>query len=172
MRGAMGIPENFCALCAQHQKTCCQTREVYITPGDVRRIEAHTGRTGFWEFRIPADPEYLDQSDDPAWAGFVFRPDGSRRILRHQPDGACMFLGPAGCLLPLEIRPLVCRLYPYQYNEQGLLAELAGGCPTHLLRPGQDLLTVLHVTPEDARRWHSQLYREIRLEKAPACASV
>jgi len=168
----METTENFCAQCARHQKTCCQTRQVYITLGDVKRIETYTGLSGFWEFRLPDDPEYLDQSDDPAWAEFVFRPDGSRRILRRQDDGACMFLGPAGCLLPLEIRPLVCRLYPYQYNEQGLMPELATGCPTHLLPPEKDLLAVLQVTPEDARRWHAQLYREIRLEKAPACASV
>lgn len=164
--------ETFCAQCARHQKTCCQTREVYITPGDVKRIEGHTGFTGFWEFRKPEDPGYLDQSDDPAWGEYVFRPDGSRRILRRQEDGACVFLGPAGCLLPLEIRPLVCRLYPYQYNEFGLLPELAAGCPTQLLRPGEDLLAVLQVAVEDARRWHAQLYREIRLEKAPICASV
>lgn len=168
----METTQNFCAQCAQHQKTCCQTREVYITPGDVRRIEAYTGLSEFWEFRTPDDPEYLDQSDDPVWAEFVFRPDGSRRILRRQGDGACMFLAPGGCLLPLEVRPLVCRLYPYQYNEQGLLVELAAGCPTHLLPAGQDLLTVLHVTAEDAWRWHAQLYREIRLEKAAVCASV
>jgi hypothetical protein len=88
-------------------KTCCQTAEVYVTRGDVRRIEEHSGRTDFHEFRQPENPIYQpdDQFDDPVWQENVFQPDGSRRVLKREAGGDCTFLGSAGCTLPLEVRP-------------------------------------------------------------------
>jgi Fe-S-cluster containining protein len=146
-------------------KTCCQTSEVYATPGDVERISSSTGRRDFTEFRVPVNSEYADQGDDSAWSEHVFREDGSRRVLKRQPGGDCTFLGPQGCVLPLETRPLICRLYPYDYSEQGIHDELAPGCPLELLRPGLRLLEELDIKLEDARRWHKQLYAEIRRER-------
>ncbi len=145
-------------------KTCCQTSEVYVSPGDVDRIAAHTGRTDFHEFRPAGDPMYVEQDDDPAWLEHVFRPDGTRRIMKRRPDGDCTFLGAQGCELPLEIRPLICRLYPYDYDERGIRDDLVHGCPLELLPPQQGLIEALDMNIEDARRWHRQLYREIRLE--------
>lgn len=158
------MTEHLCARCAAHQKTCCQSREIYTTPGDVERIAAHTGRRDFYAFRIPDNPEYLDQDDDPAWRDHVFRADSSRRTLNRQPNGDCTFLGPVGCVLPTEVRPLVCRIYPYDYTESGILGELAEGCPLHLLQPGQGLLQALDMKLADAVRWHGMLYAEIRDE--------
>ncbi|MBI2477885.1 MAG: hypothetical protein HYV60_04340 [Planctomycetia bacterium] len=86
-------------------------------------------------------------------------------MLKKTPDNDCSLLGPHGCTLPLEVRPLVCRLYPYDYDERGIRDELASGCPLELLRPGQVLLEVLGMKIDDGRRWHKQLYEEIRLEK-------
>ena len=80
-------------------------------------------------------------------------------------DGDCTFLGPQGCTLPLEVRPLVCRLYPYDYSQRGIRDELAPGCPLKLLRPGQGLIDEFDMNLDEARRWHQQLYEEIRLEK-------
>jgi Fe-S-cluster containining protein len=156
--------EFLCVRCARRRKTCCQISEVYATPGDVRRIAAHTGRDDFTEFRAPDNPEYLDQDDDPAWTEHVFRNGNSRRVLKRRPDGDCTFLGEQGCTLPYETRPLVCRLYPYEYTEAGIQDELADGCPLELLRPGQGLIEALDMNLEAARRWHRQLYTEIRLE--------
>lgn len=156
--------EFLCVRCSRHMKTCCQTSEVYATPGDVRRIAEWTGRDDFTEFRVPSDPVYLEQDDDPTWARYVFREDNSRRVLKREESGDCTFLGEQGCRLPLETRPLICRMYPYDYNERGLRDELANGCPLELLRPGQELIEVLDMKLDDARRWHEQLYDEIRLE--------
>jgi Fe-S-cluster containining protein len=157
--------EFLCARCARHMKTCCQTPEIYVTPGDFERIASHTGRRDFSHFRIPTDPVYLEVDDDPVWQEHIFREDKSRRVLKKMPDGDCSFLGPQGCTLPLEVRPLVCRLYPYDYDERGIRDELTRGCPLELLRPGQKLLEVLGMKIDDARRWHKQLYEEVRLEK-------
>lgn len=146
-------------------KTCCQTPEIYVTPGDAERIGNHLGRRDFWHFRVPTDPVYLEEDDDPVWQEHIFREDSSRRVLKKTADNDCSLLGPQGCTLPLEVRPLVCRLYPFDYDERGIRDELAGGCPVELLRPGQQLLVALDMKINDARRWHKQLYEEIRVEK-------
>jgi uncharacterized protein len=166
----MSTDEFLCVRCARHQRTCCQTAEVFVTRGDVRRIEAHTAATGFWEFRPPADPVYLhlEDDDDPLWRDNVFQPDGSRRVLRKQPGGDCTFLGPAGCTLPLEVRPLICRIYPFDYTADGIQDDLAPGCPLELLPPGQGLIEALTMNRADAERWHAQLYAELRQERLPA----
>ena len=76
-----------------------------------------------------------------------------------------MFLGTAGCVLPLEVRPLVCRLYPFDYTEDGIKDELSGGCPLELLQPGQSLTEALEMNRTDAERWHAMLYTEVRRER-------
>lgn len=157
--------ELICIRCARERKTCCQTSEVFVTKGDVRRIEAHSGRTDFHHFQYPEDPVYLDQSDDPTWERHVFREDGTRRILRRRPDGDCTFLGEAGCALPEDVRPLVCRLYPYLYNDQGL-DGVSTGCPSHLLRRDQTILDALDISLARAQAWHRELYTELRQEGA------
>lgn len=169
--------ELLCARCARHQETCCQNVEVFVTLGDVQRIEQTTGRCDFYEFRRPGHAVYANQQDDPIWCAHVFRSDGTRRVLRQQPNGDCTFLGPAGCVLPLGARPLVCRLYPYDYTSAGIHTRLARGCPVELLRPGQSLLAALNMNLEEARGWHRQLYHEIQLEagsvsEVASCTSV
>jgi Fe-S-cluster containining protein len=135
---------------------------VYVSPGDLSRIEAFTGRSDFVE-DVVAPPEYRDQEDDPAFQR-IFHSDGSRRVLRKRTNGDCTFLTPAGCSLPLEVRPLICRLYPFAYTGAGLSIELSEGCPIELLRPGQELLVVLDMKHEQAEEWRAQLYEEIAQE--------
>ena len=156
--------EFLCVRCARTQRTCCQTCEIYVSPGDVRRIAAFTGQTDFFEDRAPDSLIYADQDDDPAWRDNVFQPDGSRRIMRRGTNG-CVFLGAAGCVLPMEVRPLVCRIYPYDYDESGIKDELAPGCPLYLISAGQTLLTELNMNLQDAKRWREQLYDEISQEQ-------
>lgn len=157
--------EFLCVRCSRHMKTCCQTSEVYTSPGDVRRITEFTGQSNFTEYRAADDPVYLEQDDDPVWRDNVFRADGTRRVLKRRPGGDCTFLGEHGCVLPLETRPLICRIYPYDYTADGLRDRLAKGCPTELLAQGQPLLEALDIKRTDAERWHKQLYEEVRGEQ-------
>jgi Fe-S-cluster containining protein len=163
--------EFLCARCARHTRTCCQDTQIYVTPGDVERIAARTGRRDFYEFRLPDDPIYLDNADDPLWALHVFREDGTRRILKHEPNGDCTFLGEQGCTLPIEARPLICRLYPFDYNAEGIKPVLARGCPLELLLPGQLLLEEIAMDSGEAAKWHEQLYEEILAETPQMCPS-
>jgi Fe-S-cluster containining protein len=89
------------------------------------------------------------------------QPDGKRRVLRRQENGDCTFLGSAGCVLPLETRPLLCRLYPFDFNQTGIKTYLANGCPMELLQNGESLVLALDMNKKDAERWHQMLYQEI-----------
>lgn len=149
-----------CAKHAQMGKTCCQTCEILVTDGDQNRIAAYTGEREFFEYRAPDDPVYLEQDDDPNWLKWAFRPDGTRRVLKRQASGDCRFLGPQGCRLPVETRPLVCRLYPYTYTEAGI-DGVSDGCPTEVIPPGSTILEVLDMRRDDADRWHRMLYAEL-----------
>ncbi len=157
-----------CARCARRQKTCCQQTDIFVTLGDVERIAEHVGRRDFIEPRGARSPEYLDQDDDPLWRDTVFRPDGTRRVLKKRPNDDCSFLGPTGCVLPLETRPLICRLYPYDYTEAGIDDELGDYCPIYLLPPGVGLIEALDMRRTDAERWHERLYAELREERDAA----
>jgi len=157
-----------CVRCAQLGATCCQRSQVLVTQGDRQRITAFTGLSdaAFVEDARPQSAAYEPGDDDPVWRDHGFAADGTRPILRREPGGDCTFLGPAGCRLPLEVRPLVCRLYPFDYDHVALRPELADGCPTQLLRPGQSLLAALDMAREPAERWRSQLYAELRAQPA------
>jgi D-alanine-D-alanine ligase len=178
-----------CARCAQVQKTCCQLAEILVTDGDIARIEQHLAQHDlgqelgqhvgqedgpkdgqedgpFTEFREPVDPSYREfDPEDPNWVRLTVRADGTRRMLKRAGNGDCTFLGEHGCVLPTEVRPLICRLYPYAYDEAGLRGENSGYCPTNLLAPkGESMIDVLDIPRRDARRWHAQLYAELHLD--------
>jgi hypothetical protein len=63
----------------------------------------------------------------PALAGVM--PGGRRLRLELTGAGECLFLGPRGCRLPRQARPLFCRLYPVFVDARGRLALMAdAGC--------------------------------------------
>lgn len=151
-----------CTKCARHERTCCQDTEILVTDGDIQRIRDHENRADFWEYRAPSDPEYLrENADDPNWLRYTARADGTRPVLKHMESRDCTFLTPKGCCLPIEIRPLVCRLYPYDYTEQNIIGTVPG-CPLSLLEKGQTVIEGVGVELEDAKRWRRQLYSELK----------
>lgn len=122
------------------------------------------GRSDFHGKAHAGRPEYLPDGTDPDWARYVFGAALERSILLPVKDGPCGFLGPRGCIFPMEVRPLVCRLYPWEYDHEGLLG-LAGDCPRDLLGPGESLLGELGMADElEVRSWHRMLYAEMRQE--------
>ncbi|MBL7178641.1 MAG: YkgJ family cysteine cluster protein [Pseudomonadota bacterium] len=160
----MGTTKNLCADCSSHQKTCCQERDIYLTPGDLKRIQEYVRNENFYEFRIPSDPSYLAVTDDPMWKEHVFRLDNTRRVLKQDPVGNCIFLSPNGCIMSINERPLVCRLHPYEYNADGLCERLVPECPVYLLESGITLQDAIGLNPDQALQWHYLLYSEILME--------
>ena len=153
---------SICAQCAAIGKTCCQKCEILLTDGDIKRINAATGMTDFHEFRKPDNPAYLDQEDDPAWLHLAFEPDGTRRVLKRKANLDCQFLTKNGCRLDMETRPIVCRLYPYEYTEQGISGVCGSECPTHAMKLDKSLVDALSMNENDANRWRNMLYSELR----------
>lgn len=153
--------ESCCARCAQAGNTCCQKTEIYVTINDIKRIAACTSRIDFFEYRAPADPAYLSADNDPLWQRHVFRLDGTRRVLRQQPSGDCIFLTGSGCVLSLEVRPLICRLYPLTYRDAGIEIEPDERCPVQMLCHGKTVIEVFGISMEQAHRWYTDLYLEM-----------
>lgn len=132
-----------------------------VTEADKARIAAWLGPDSppFWEDRWPARPDQVDDGSDPTWT-VAFHMDGSRPILRHQPNRDCVFLGPTGCRLPTETRPLVCRLYPRIFDERGFIG-LDNACPAEVIPEGLSIMDLIDMDPDRAERWRRQLYSEI-----------
>lgn len=163
----MCVEKRLCGICARIGKTCCQGRDIYVTSGDVARIADYLGDQDFFEFRKVSDAAYFENQDDPIWMEHVFRADASRRVLKIALSGDCRFLTTTGCVLPVEVRPLVCRIHPLEYHAGGFHPWFEDGCPVHLLPSGETLSQNLGITEAEAALWHRMLYSEILLEKAP-----
>jgi uncharacterized protein len=71
-------------------RNCCHDKLIQVNPYEIARLARHRGISTTEFIR-----DYLERA--------VY--------LRRQADGACVFLGPDGCMVHTD-RPLVCRLYP------------------------------------------------------------
>jgi len=109
--------------------------------------------------------DYLDQDHDPLWRQYVFHNDATRRVLKQKSNGDCLFLTLAGCCLPMEVRPLVCRLFPHLYTAEGISGlwdpqcEAARSKPVDMLYGG-----IAGIASSAAESWHQMLYQEIEWE--------
>ena len=156
----MNDEESLCSRCAREGVTCCQFTRIFLTRGDMERITA-SGVRDFHEYvNIPwaGDAEL-----DPAWRR-TFRADGQRRVLRHHPDGKCLLLGAGGGGLDLTARPLLCRLYPFDYDDGRIKGVHAHRCPYPESANAPLLLALLGMNRERAEVWRAEFYREIEAE--------
>lgn len=115
-----------CARCPKLLGTaCCEVREgehlATLTRADVERIAAHTRLSprrfvheeGFSEMEAA---EY--EARRPLFRGYFRR--GPVRLTLAVRAGACVFLDRAGgCVLPSDVRPVACRLYPFERQADG-----------------------------------------------------
>lgn len=161
----------FCDRCIGTQKTCCQeSPKILLTQGDVRRITLASGCSDF--FTLEQLPEHSQKeidsvAYDPNWLRYVTRPDHSKRLLKMNSRGNCIFLEETGCILSEDARPLICRLYPYIYNEFGMIGlvfDKEMWCPIHLLEEGETLADMLQLGREQTERWRMMLYEELRAD--------
>lgn len=151
---------NICMKCAAIKGSCCVKRDILITLGDIERILKAVKSDNYFEYRFPADPKYLNQDDDPNWNHYTLHDNYTRRVLKQQENGHCIFLGKQGCILSMDTRPLVCRLHPFDYNETQLLS-LTDECPVELLDKDCDLITALGMNRVTAEKWRKMLYDEL-----------
>ncbi len=123
--------------CARLGKTCCQDGDILLTKGGIHRISRHAGKACERERRRPAGLVYLDRTDDRNRLKRASRPDGTRPVLKPQASGDCSYLTPMGGSLPMEIRPPVRRLNPYERTGKGG-AGVSAELPDERCATGQD----------------------------------
>jgi len=154
--------KSICFECSLIGKSCCKGTQICLTTGDVRRISQYLAVDSFSTIENP-DLAYMDPGDDPGWLTLTLRSDGKRRVLKRTGNQSCMMLGENGCLLPMIVRPLVCRLHPYLFTEAGI----AGIDPDCLISREPDwpgVLKQLGMAPGEANNWHKLLYFELHGE--------
>ena len=117
-----GTPEGpVCARCPRALgRSCCEPgpgdRLATLTRADVARIGAHA-RVAARRFAVEEALTHEEAREyeeaRPLWRGYFARAPvrtGLRAV-----DGACLFhRAGAGCTLPADVRPVACRLYPFE----------------------------------------------------------
>ncbi|OHD12762.1 MAG: hypothetical protein A2086_07230 [Spirochaetes bacterium GWD1_27_9] len=157
---------NLCDKCSKIDKTCCQLGSgvVLLTDGDIKRIINFVGQNDFWLMEEPK--EYLKNrilsSFDPNMRLYALSKDNKVQTLKHQANGDCTFLTEKGCILPMEDRPLYCRIHPYDFVEEVVTGITFVDCPVQYLDKKGDLPDILNVKYDDAVRWVKQLYNELK----------
>jgi len=136
---SMNNPD-ICVQCAARNPTCCR-----IPPGqdeccfplgaaERRKLERH----------LPHAPgPHYAQSDnsrfflrhlrrlfprEAAALDRLFPADKKHHRLALTADGRCVFLGPAGCVVPTEDRPYYCRIYPFWFVGRKLTGFASPAC--------------------------------------------
>jgi Fe-S-cluster containining protein len=116
---------SICAVCAQNGPTCCQLRQEYADLSfPLSRVEKETiAAYERWKevcFTVQAANSVQLISrlkflfpDDLDTIKTLFPENGRHERLLTNKLGYCVFLGPMGCLLPGNARPLYCRLFPF-----------------------------------------------------------
>jgi len=116
---------SICAVCAQNGPTCCQLRQEYpdlsfpLSKVEKETIAAYERWKGlFFTVQAPNSVQLISRlkflfPDDLDIIKTLFPENGRHERLLTNKLGHCVFLGPMGCLLPGNARPLYCRLFPF-----------------------------------------------------------
>ena len=150
--------QNVCWMCASSGGSCCVNMQIYLTGGDINRIQAATGKRDFIRYEKPWSWCERDGTD-LQWKEHVLGCD-RRRVVKRRTDGSCHFLGEKGCVLDLETRPLVCRLYPFEYMPEGI-SGLHPGCPASKSDHPEEALEEMGMQSDRVAAWHTALYAEL-----------
>lgn len=155
--------KNFVRFKCHHCSHCCTEVVCLPTPWDVRRIMRETGADpkDFLEF-LPPDEISDVEEDDPTWLDV----DGRKYIMALRRDGnGCHFLDRQTRFCSIYTsRPILCRLYPFAYEEPrngnppAFSLHTDVGCPRH--RDGLvNVAPLLELFNEDQR--HQQEYQAL-----------
>lgn len=181
---SMKLPQGpVCARCpAALGGSCCEVKEgehlATLTRADVARICEHTGLAPrrFVTEEYLTDEEAADyEARRPLYRGYFRR--GPVRLTLVTRAGACVFHEQGkGCGLPADVRPVACRLYPFerwpdgswsvQMSRYGDLAEArAGGGACLAVEEAENMehvLSAFGTTRESVEALGEQLAQETR----------
>jgi len=178
-----------CARCPRALgRSCCEVAPgealATLTRADVARIAAHTGlgaRRFVEEEGLDEEAAAAYEAGRPLFRGY-FRKGPVRLTLQQRPQAgggsACVFHRPgAGCALSAQVRPIACRLYPFDVFADGswgvmpgrygaLAAAREGGGACLAVEEGPEtgelaaLLAAFHTTREALEALGAELARE------------
>jgi Fe-S-cluster containining protein len=137
-----------CARCPKVLgKSCCEPRGTeslaLLTRSDVERISSYTRLSPrrFTQEEAVTEQEAADfENRWPLYRGYFLRGPVSVTLLAR--EGACVFYDrETGCTLPADVRPVACRLYPFEqwgdgswslamgrYGDLAVAREQGGAC--------------------------------------------
>lgn len=127
-----------CKRCSEQGPTCCQLtlgQEEFCFPLTAREKERI-------QEAVPDTGGFVLQENSAAFVDNVIRlfpgeDENVRKLFPRKkehirlavgPDGKCKFLGPDGCVIPVEARPYYCRLYPFWVVGNRLTVFESPGC--------------------------------------------
>ncbi len=122
---------HICARCHGLKQGCCVLGQCHVehmfglTAGEIKIISRASGlKAGQFveQDEITFEFERTLKQLHPVFAQTM--PDRKRNRLKVNRAGRCVFLGPEGCRLPSQSRPLYCRLYPFWFKPSGGLMIL------------------------------------------------
>lgn len=119
------IGNAICGICAQNGPTCCQLgqgQEDFSFPlssVETMIISAYDRWQGMlFTVTISNSTRFISRlknlfPNDLDRIQTLYPEHGCHEYLLTDERGRCVFLGPGGCLLPRNARPLYCRLFPF-----------------------------------------------------------
>jgi Fe-S-cluster containining protein len=149
-----------------------------VTRADVERICAHTRLSPrrFVKEEGVTEQEAVDfENRWPLYRGYFLRAPVSLTLLAR--EGACVFYDRAtGCTLPADVRPVACRLYPFEqwadgswslamgrYGELDVAKEQGGAClAVEESESMEQVFAAFGTTREVVEALGAQLAREAR----------
>lgn len=155
-----------CAVCHLKGGGCCRlgsdsAEHMFgLTLGEVEVIAKASNREP--ETFMKADRVSSRFLEDMAAIHPIFPqtlPQGRRLRLVVTEEGACVFLGPKGCTLPVDARPLYCRIYPFWFTPRGqVMVLISGKCLAQKdARSWRDVLTNMGETKGHLRELFARL---------------
>ncbi|GAB6143399.1 YkgJ family cysteine cluster protein [Desulfocicer niacini] len=154
-----------CMSCARVGTSCCKNNQVNLTTGDIQRVSDFLGHQNFYTLEPPVLEE-ICPAYDPQWLPLIMEPTGKVRVLKRTAEKNCSMLTENGCQLPYDCRPLICRLYPYTYTEEGIMG-IDASCPISREKNWSVILEQLDMPADKARQWLGLLYTEVKKSHEP-----
>lgn len=151
-----------CMNCARIGTSCCKNYQICLTTGDLQRMSEFLGHQDYFTLEPPVLEE-IEPDYDPLWMPMILKSEGLVRVLKRTPEKNCVLLTETGCTLPYDRRPLICRLYPYMYTEEGIIG-IDQACPISREKEWGSVLEHLDMPTGKAQQWLTLLYAEVRNE--------
>lgn len=158
-----------CARCGAKGPTCCEltpgTEEVCFPVSEYERERILECVPDSGSFALQVNTPIFIENMLRLFPGQrrtvkeLFPPGGAHYRLEVDSGGTCLFLGSEGCILPKEVRPLYCRIFPFWTDESGriTLLEVENCLAQRENKTPGKLFKALGVTQAEVRELHSSL---------------